>query len=411
MATSSYILSPVESKGRIASLDILRGVAVLGILIMNIQSFAMPSSAYLNPTSFERLGGNDLIVWLGSHVFADQKFMTIFSMLFGASLIMLSQKAQKEQLRSTDLQHKRFFYLGIIGLVHAYLIWAGDILFSYAVCGFLVFNFRNRRSTLQIRAGIIFLLIGSAISLTIGYTVPLWEAGEYEATKADIWLPTSETIARQIEYYTSSWERQMLVRVPEAFGMQTNIFVFESFWRVSGCMLIGMALYKRRVFKLKQSSKYYMKMVAYGFGLGLPLVAVGTLLDFNYDWDFRLSFFYFSQFNYWGSVLMALGYIGLIMLLCKRSTSSFLAKKMADVGRMALSNYLIQSIICSFIFYGHGLALFGDLDRSAQAVLVLGIWTFQIFFSALWLNFFKFGPFEWIWRSLTYGKTQPLFNT
>ncbi len=371
----------------------------------------MPSSAYLNPTSYERLEGNDLFVWLASHVFADQKFMTIFSMLFGASLIMLSQKARKEHLRSTDLQYRRFIYLGIIGLFHAYLLWAGDILFMYAICGFLMFIFRNRKSSAQVRAGVIFLVIGSVISLVIGYTVPLWEPGEYEATRTDMWMPTSEAISEEIDYYTSSWERQMFIRAPQAFGMQTKVFVFESFWRISGCMLIGMALYKRRVFKLKQSSKYYMKMVGYGFGLGLPLVVIGTLLDFNYDWDFQLSFFYFSQFNYWGSVLMALGYIGIIMLLCKSSTRSFLAQRMADVGRMALSNYLIQSIICSFIFYGHGLALFGDLDRSAQAVFVLAIWAFQIFFSAVWLNFFKYGPFEWLWRSLTYGKAQPFFNT
>ena len=217
--------------------------------------------------------------------------------------------------------------------------------------------------------------------------------------------------SEEIDYYTSSWERQMLQRVPAAFEMQTTVFLFEGFWRIAGCMLIGMALYKRRVFKLKQSSKYYMKMIGYGFGLGLPLVVVGTLLDFNYDWDFRYSFFFFSQFNYWGSVLMALGYIGIVMLICKGSTRSFMAKRMGDVGRMALSNYLIQSIICTYIFYGHGLGLFGDLDRSAQAVFVLAIWVFQIAFSGIWLSYFRYGPFEWIWRSLTYGKAQPFFKT
>lgn len=411
MARPTYILNPVDQRSRIESLDILRGVAVLGILIMNIQSFAMPASAYSNPTSYERLTGNDLYVWLVSHVFADQKFMAIFSMLFGASLVMLSQKARKEHLRSTDLQYRRFIYLGLIGIFHAYLIWAGDILLMYAISGFLMFIFRSRKSATQIRAGVIFLLVGSMISLLIGYSVPLWEPGEYEATRIEIWSPTSEMQSEEIDYYTSSWERQMLQRVPAAFEMQTTVFLFEGFWRIAGCMLIGMALYKRRVFKLKQSSKYYMKMIGYGFGLGLPLVVVGTLLDFNYDWDFRYSFFFFSQFNYWGSVLMALGYIGIVMLICKGSTRSFMAKRMGDVGRMALSNYLIQSIICTYIFYGHGLGLFGDLDRSAQAVFVLAIWVFQIAFSGIWLSYFRYGPFEWIWRSLTYGKAQPFFKT
>ena len=393
------------------SLDILRGVAVLGILVMNIQSFSMPSSAYVNPSSFENLGGYDFYVWLLSHVFADQKFMAIFSMLFGASVVMISQKARKEQLRSSDLQYRRFIFLGLIGIAHAYLLWMGDILLLYAICGLLMFIFRSKSTATQIRAGVIFLVIGSAISLLIGYSVPLWEPGEYEATAAELWNPAAEAQQEEIDYYTSSWERQLFIRAPQAFEMQTTVFVFQSFWRIAGCLLIGMALYKRRVFKLKQSSKYYTKMVAYGLGIGLPLVISGTILDFHYDWDFRLSFFFFSQFNYWGSILMAIGYIGIVMLFCKANTRSFFAKQLANVGRMALSNYLMQSIICTFIFYGHGFALFADLDRSAQAVIVLRIWVVQIAFSSFWLSYFNFGPFEWIWRSLTYGKPQPFLKS
>ena len=337
--------------------------------------------------------------------------MAIFSMMFGASIVMISQKARKEHLRSTDLQNTRFIFLALFGLVHAYLIWFGDVLFLYAVCGFFMFLFRSKKSHVQIRTGVIFLVIGSAISLVIGYSTPVWEPGEYEAVRLETWSPESETIAEEIDFYRSSWERQILFRAPEAFRMQTTIFVFESFWRISGLMLIGMALYKRRVFKAKQSVKYYSKMIGYGIGLGLPLVIIGTLLDFNYDWDFKLSFFYFSQFNYWGSILMALGYIGAIMMVCKASTRGVIAKRLADVGRMALSTYLLQSIICSYIFYGHGLGLFADLDRSAQAVFVLGIWVFNVAFAGIWLAYFKYGPFEWLWRSLTYGKLQPLYKS
>lgn len=410
MAVTSDLLKPTSSSERVVSVDILRGVAVLGILLMNIQSFAMPSVAYSNPTAFEKLSSNDLWVWVVSHVFADQKFMAIFSMLFGASIVMLSQKARKDNLRSTDLQNRRFIFLAFIGLLHAYFIWYGDILLLYAVCGFFMFSFRSKKTKVQIRAGIIFLIIGSLISLVIGYTTPLWEQGEYEATKSEIWTPTAQAIAEEIDINTNTWERQILYRAPQAFQLQTTVFLFETFWRISGLMLIGMALFKRRVLKSKQSVKYYSKMIGYGLGLGLPLVVIGTILDFNYEWDFKLSFFYFTQFNYWGSVLMALGYIGVIMLMTKASTRSFIAQKLAAVGRTALSTYLLQSIICSFIFYGHGLGLFGDLDRSAQAVFVLGIWVFNIAFANIWLHFFRYGPFEWLWRSLTYGKAQPLFK-
>ncbi|MBO3698738.1 DUF418 domain-containing protein [Roseivirga sp. E12] len=408
MTKATYILNPVDPNARIVSMDILRGVAVLGILVMNIQSFAMPSVAYSNPTAYENLSGNDLWVWLMSHVFADQKFMAIFSMMFGASIVMLSQKARKEHMRSTDLQNRRFVFLALFGLVHAYLLWYGDILFIYAICAFFMFMFRSKKSGVQMKAGVILLIIGSALSLIIGYTTPVWEPGEYDATETEIWTPEASAISEEIEYYRGTWERQILYRAPQAFQMQTTIFVFETFWKVAGLMLIGMALYKRRVFKGKQSTKYYSKMIGYGLGLGLPLVVMGTILDFNYEWDFRLSFFFFSQLNYWGSVLVALGYVGVVMILTKDSARGFISRRMADVGRMALSTYLMQTIICSFLFYGHGLALFGDLDRSFQLVVVLAIWVFNIAFASIWLKSFKYGPFEWLWRSLTYGKVQSM---
>ncbi|MFT6873875.1 MAG: hypothetical protein ACJAVN_002899 [Roseivirga sp.] len=410
MTKASHLLNPVDPQARVVSMDILRGIAVLGILAMNIQSFAMPSVAYSNPTAYENLSGNDLWVWLVSHVFADQKFMAIFSLLFGASIVMISQKARKEQMRSTGLQNRRFFFLALFGLIHAYLLWYGDILFIYAICAFFMFTFRSKKSATQIKVGVLLLVIGSLISLVIGYTTPLWEPGEYEATKTEIWTPESGAIAEEIDFYRGTWERQILYRAPQAFQMETTVILFETFWKVAGLMLIGMALYKRRVFNAKQSVKYYSKMMGYGLGMGLPLVIGGVILDFNYDWDFRLSFFFFSQLNYWGSILMALGYIGIVMIITKTSTRGFIAKRLSGVGRMALSTYLIQSIICGFLFYGHGLALFGDLDRSAQAVFVLGVWVFNIAFAGVWLSFFKYGPFEWLWRSLTYGKAQPLFK-
>ena len=151
------------------------------------------------------------------------------------------------------------------------------------------------------------MVIGSLISLVIGYTTPLWEPGEYEATKTEIWTPESGAIAEEIDFYRGTWERQILYRAPQAFQMETTVFLFETFWKVAGLMLIGMALYKRRVFNAKQSVKYYSKMMGYGLGIGLPLVIGGVILDFNYDWDFRLRFFFFSQLNYWGLYINGTG--------------------------------------------------------------------------------------------------------
>lgn len=377
---------------------------------MNIQSYSMPGSAYLNPTSFESLESNHLWVWLLSHVFANHKFIAIFSMLFGASIIMISSKAKKEQLRSGNLQSRRFVSLLGLGVLHAYMLWSGDILVAYAICGFLMYYFRTKKTKVLFRTGVIFLAIGSAISLILGYSAPFWEPGQFEALRDRIWSPDSASIMEEINTYRSNWERQMLMRVPSAFELETQVFVTDTFWRVSGLMLLGMGFYKKRVFSNKQTKKYYRKMVIYGIGFGLPLVVMGVLLDFHYDWDFQKSFFYFSQLNYWGSIFMAISYIGITMLLVKAYTRSKLTKILAQVGRMALSNYLLQSIVCSFIFYGHGFGLFGDLDRSAQVFMVLAIWIFLIVFSVIWLKFFRYGPFEWLWRSLSYGKIQPLSN-
>lgn len=406
MSTASVILSPTKKQDRVLSIDVLRGFAVLGMLLMTVQHFSMPNIAVNNPTVFENLSGVHLGVYLVSHVFADQKFEAIFSILLGASIIMISNRAKKEQIRSGGIQKKRLFWLLIIGLIHSYLFWYGDLLVAYAICGFFMFRFRRKKSKALFTYGILFLSIGSAISLVIGYTIPLWETVELQERIQQLWIPSSENISQEIDYYRSNWERQIAYRASQAFDHQTRIFLTETLWRVSGLMLIGMAFYKMRVLIAKQSKKYYLKMVIYGLGIGLPLVAAGTLLDFAYDWDFKLSLFYFSQFNYWGSVLMAIGYIGLIMLFMKFVDAGFFTEVLAAVGQMSLSNYILQTIILSLIFYGQGLALFGDLDRAAQAFAVIMICAFQMIFSCLWLKYFKFGPIEWAWRSLTYEKKQ-----
>lgn len=242
--------------------------------------------------------------------------------------------------------------------------------------------------------------------MVLGYTIPLWEPGELQAAIQKFWQPSSESISREIEFYRSKWERQIIYRASQAFENQTRVFVTETFWRVSGLMLIGMAFYKKRVLIAKQSKKYYQKMIFYGLGIGLPMVAGGTLLDFTTNWKFETSYFYYSQLNYWGSILMAIGYIGIIMFLMKRERTGFVTKAFSAVGQMSLTNYFMQSIICTYIFYGHGLALFGDLDRAAQAFAVLRIWVFQLVLSSFWMSHFRYGPLEWLWRFLTYGKIQ-----
>lgn len=413
MAGSRTLLHPVEPNKRVLSIDVLKGFAILGILTVTIQSYSLTFAEQYNPTAHEggALEGYNLWLWFLSHVFAEKKFLAVFAMLFGASIMMLSNKAKKEHLRSGDLQSRRFSWLLIIGLLHAYLLWYGDVLLFFAICGFFMFIFRSKKSRVLFRLGIIFLLVGSLASFILGYSIPFWEPGQLEELEQRVWSPSHELVSQEMEYYRSNWERQMLIRGPQAFRSQTTTFLTDTFWRISGLILLGMAFFKKRVFSLKQTRKYYRKMIAYGLGLGLPLVLVGVLLNFHYDWDFEFGFFYLSQFNYWGSVLMAIGYIGIVMLLVRMSSpKNQFVFRLSQVGQMSLTHYIMQSIICGFIFYGHGLGYFADLDRPLLYIIVLIIWAFQILFSALWLRYFRYGPFEWLWKSLSYGKAQPIFR-
>jgi uncharacterized protein len=149
-------------------------------------------------------------------------------------------------------------------------------------------------------------------------------------------------------------------------------------------------------------------MTSLGFGLGLPIVVFGVLYCNDHAWDVRSAFFGGSQFNYWGSLLVAAGWIGTVMLVCQRPGLGRAKSSLAAVGRMALSCYLLQTIICTFIFYGHGLGLYGSVSRVGQALIVLAVWAALLVLCPFWLKRFRFGPFEWLWRSLTYMKFQPL---
>ena len=403
------LLSPVRQSDRTSSIDVLKGLAVLGMLVMGIQRFSLPEATYVNPTSFETLGGMQLYIWLVSHILFDQKFMSIFAILFGAGIIMLSNQAKKEHTRSGAIQRRRIFWLLVIGVFHAYLLWYGDVLVAYALCGLLMFSLRHKKSKTLFRTGFLLVAMGSVISISMGYILPYLNASTFQAMEQDLWLPNTKVIVEEISIYTSNWERQMLARVPMTIEIQTRIFAMDHFWKVSGLILVGMGFSKKRALKAKQSDKFYFKMIGYGIGVGLPLVLVGTLLHFNYEWDFQYSYFYFPQLNYWGSALMAIGYMGIVLFFMKHTNETYLTKRLADVGRMSLTNYLLQSVLCSFIFYGHGLGLYGDLDRGAQLLVAAGIWAFQILFSSVWLTYFRFGPFEWLWKSLYYQKIQPFY--
>jgi uncharacterized protein len=407
MTQENISLSPVTTSERIISLDVLRGFAVLGILIMNIQSFSMIDAAYINPDAFGDLTGLNKWVWILSHIFADQKFMTIFSILFGAGIILFTSRATEKGYSPAKLHYRRTLWLLIIGMMHAYLLWYGDILVIYALCALFAFLFRKLTPKKLLVIGIAFIAVASILYLMSGLSMQFWPPESIENTLKG-WKPSAEIVQSQLQAYQGGWLEQMSQRIPSALGMHTFLFFFLFGWRAGGLMLVGMALYKWGVLNSERSKKFYLYSAGIGFMIGLLIVIYGIVRNFTAGWILGYSMFIGSQYNYWGSLFIAFAYIGLIMLFCKTPVAGKIKQLFAAVGRMAFTNYLLQTIICTTIFYGHGFALYGKVERSTQILIVLGVWIFQLIISPIWLRFFKFGPVEWLWRSLTYWKIQKI---
>jgi len=395
--------SPVLQKDRILSIDILRGVAVLGILIMNIQHFSMPQAAYINPTAYGDLNGLNRWVWILSHVLAREKFMSIFSMLFGAGVLLFTQRAETKGMNSALLHYRRMIWLLVFGLMHAYLLWSGDILVCYSLCGMLVFLFRKNRPVTLLGIALAFFLIPVLLNMYFVLSIPFWPEETLQFTMQS-WKPGLEMMQHHLDIFRSSWWDQMELRIPESMFMQTGYFFMESFWQVTAMMLAGMALYKWGILSCGRSSGFYLRMALVGLSCGYLLSGLGVYLNFQKQWTMEYSMFLGSEFNYVGSVGVALGYVALVMLFSESTRHTGIKKMFASVGRMAFSNYIFMTLLATFLFYGHGLGLYGSVERKYQLLMVPAIWIPMLIISPLWLKRFRFGPLERIWRGLTYWR-------
>jgi uncharacterized protein len=397
---------PVVERERIVAIDVLRGFALLGILVVNIQSFSMPDASLFNPTAYGDLTGANRWVWLLTHIFFEQKFMTIFSMLFGAGILLMTRRVEEKGRPSAGLHCRRMAVLLGFGVVHAYLIWGGDILVSYALCGLLVYLFRHRGARALVTLGIGAVAVSSVLSLVFGWSMPYWPK-ESVQEMSEMIQPPPETIAEILAAYRGSWATQAVYRAPYVLQFQTFVFLIWTLWRAGGLMLLGMGLLRLGVFSAGRPTRFYGSLVAAGALIGIPAIVYGIHENFQANWDMGYSFFLGNQYNYWGSLLVSLGWVALVMIVCKKGMLGFLTSRLAAVGRTAFSNYIAQSLTCTTIFYGHGFGLYGDVERVGQILIVLAVWVVQLIVSPLWLRYFRFGPLEWLWRTLTYRKMQP----
>ncbi len=429
---------PVAANERVAAVDVLRGFALLGILAMNIVGFAWPMQAYGNPTLGGGFGGLDRVIWVFNHLFFEMKMMTLFSMLFGAGLVLMGERSDQRGASLRGVYYRRCLWLLVIGLIHSYLIWSGDILVMYAECGLIIYLFRRWRPRTLIPLGVVFLCVLVPILVAVAVAFDFLEDTAKKAEAAekaqkpptrfqawiyhDVWKPkilpsldpnspkNKEAFEKAIKIHQGGYAGIVKDRAKQLVVVQTLGFLLGGFWMAGGRMLIGMGLMKLNVFSGRRSRRFYLGLLLLGYGIGLPLVAYDAYQLIRTDFSYRYELHGGMFLNFFGSVLVALGHVGALMLIYKAGLLTWLTDRLAAVGRMALSNYLTHSIVCTTLFYGYGLGYFGQVNRTGLAGIVLVIWIAQLLISPIWLARFRFGPAEWLWRSLTYWRLQPILR-
>jgi uncharacterized protein len=415
--------APVSPSERLASVDVLRGVALLGILSINIWIFGLPELVLYVPSAWGGFSGLDRFAWLTTYLLCEQKMMSIFSLLFGAGLVLMDGRARARGTSLAGVYYRRVFWLLVIGLLHAYLLWDGDILVSYALCGFLLYPFRRLRPAWLISLGIVVFLLAIPFTAGLGLlaqwsrdvTGPDGRGGtpwqrEIRAAIDDSLpeQPDQKKLQEEIDVHRGGYGPLFVWRARNNAELQTAGFVVWAGPRAGGLMLIGMGLMQLGVFAAARSYRFYLCLVALGYGLGFPLVAWGVHRLLAHDFDMVQEMTIDGQFNYAGSLFVALGHVGVVMLICKAGLLPWLRGRLAAVGRMALTNYLAQTLICTALFDGWGLGLYGRLGRVQLLGVVACVWLVELAWSAPWLRHFRYGPAEWLWRSLTYWRWIPL---
>jgi uncharacterized protein len=399
--------APVAAPDRLETLDVLRGFALLGILAMNIRAMAAPFSAYMYPYALFDYTGSSRAAYIFTSTVFDLKMMGLFSMLFGAGALLYAAKPTATGEAPRGLWFRRMFWLLVIGLIHSYLIWDGDILVPYSLTGILLLWWvRKLSAPVLMAAAIVLLTIGALASIGHGLA---WNSmpEAQRAEEAALWTPTRAQANEQLSRLHGSYPEVVAHRARFVILTQTFYYLFFFFWRVGGMMLLGMALYKWGFLDGRQPARNYVLAAAICAPVGLGLAWYGTVaLE-------RITFAMPQRtvadlWNYFGSVLASIGYAAVFILLIKRGAAAPLRRALAAIGQMAFTNYLLQSVIASALFLGWGFGLAGRFDYAQQLLIVAAIWAFQLAASPIWLRHYRFGPAEWLWRSLTYWQLQPL---
>ncbi|CAN5666379.1 DUF418 domain-containing protein [soil metagenome] len=403
------ILAPVAAAERIEALDVLRGFALLGILLMNIEAFVGPmfqAITGLDPT----LRGVDRWVDALIYILVQGKFYTLLSLLFGMGFAVMLARAQSSGRPFFALYLRRTLALLGIGIVHAVLIWSGDILVAYALMALvLLVLFRRTPQSRLPKWGIGLYLVPSLFMLSSGLAMldPGSAAGLQESMARQGSEMASALEAQRVAYGSGDYAAATERRIADMRMMLGGYLPLWG-WQILGMFLIG-AWFVRSgaIARPQEFARLYRRLrtVALPLGLALMLLSFGLMPTADFSrMDMRIAGA--NALNATGSLLMCLGYVGLVIGGLQSSRWSGKLALLAPAGRMALSNYLLQSLVCTLLFYHYGLGLFEQLSRAWQVPFVLGLFALQVVASHWWLRRFRFGPAEWLWRSLTYLRPQ-----
>ncbi len=393
--------APVGERERLDYLDILRGLAVLAIFVVNIKAMFAPFSYYSNAALWP--GEFDMSVAALQAFIIEDKWRTIFTALFGAGLALIAERSAARNAGSLSLLSRRLFFLAIFGLIHLLCIWSGDILFAYAVSGFLAMWFRRAAAKTLIRWSIGCLAVAVIwnTAFSIGPAVIPEVRAEIEPV---LWGTDPEFLQESVDKMLGGVGDQLGYRFTSAREYILFYMLAGGFWLTTlGIMLGGMWGYRTGFLTGAASSRTYRRAAVIGLGSAFAMDAIRWTVISAADWDFA-AFSYVQILNQLDGFAGAIGYAGLVGWLVR---SGWTSKAVAATGRMAFTNYIACSLIGTTLANGHGFGLFGSLTNLQLMLIVFAVWAAILIWSPLWLTRFRFGPLEWLWRSLTYGKLQP----
>jgi len=426
--------SPVTAAERIVAIDVVRGLAVLGILVMNVVEFGQPLHAYDNPAYAGGSSGLDLAFWFVQVTLFDGRMRALFSMLFGAGIVLIAERmaSKGQEGRAADLLLRRCLWLVLFGIAHRFgLQWTGDILYLYGLIGLIAVPFRKLRAVPLLVLGVLALAAFVPMSLRDHGTMEAGRAKAEAATRLEAaglpvpedlaaakknWEdllasvpPKPETVQKEIDLMRGGYGKVFTGRWDYHHRFQSVFLYYHFLWDVLGMMFLGMGLMKLGFFAGRSPKWVYGTMLAAGIGV--------TAAWFAWAWAWRATGFspgaielrLLHDLAYpFARGIAGLAWAAAFLLLLRAGRARWLTTQLAAVGRMAFSNYIVQTVCCTLLFFGYGFGLYGRLSRAELLLVVLAVAVVQVLFSRVWLRFFAFGPLEWAWRSLTWWRLQPL---